>query len=77
MSAAISDDAHHRDDLIESMNSQLADLYADRERLTNATGVATVDDVLALIESMKQQLESLYAERDETVGEGSGGTAWP
>ncbi|MCC7370542.1 MAG: hypothetical protein IT306_19125 [Chloroflexi bacterium] len=76
MGAPVSDDAQHRDDLVESMSAQLADLYADRERLTNATGVATVDDVLALIASMQQQLESLYAERDDTLVAGSEGSAW-
>lgn len=55
-------------DLVASMSAQLDDLHADRERLVEATGLMTVDDVLALIESMKTQLESLYAERDETLG---------
>jgi hypothetical protein len=54
------------DALVASMSAQLDELYADRERLVEGTGLMTVDDVLALIESMKAQLESLYAERDES-----------
>jgi hypothetical protein len=54
-------------ELIASMSAQLDDLYADRQRLAEATGLVTVTEVLALIESMQTQLESLYAERDESL----------
>ena len=58
------------DALLDSMRAQLEDLYADRERLAEATGLLTMDDVLALIDSMRTQLEALYAERDETPLQG-------
>jgi hypothetical protein len=51
---------------VASMREQLEDLYADRERLVEVTGLLTTDDIIALIDSMRTQLEALYAERDET-----------
>ena len=59
--------AAHHTELIASMTDQLEDLYRDRERLVEATGVQTVEDVIDLIESMRAQLDVLYAERDETA----------
>ncbi len=58
------------DELVASMREQLEDLYADRERLVEATGLLTTDDIIALIDSMRTQLEALYAERDESVVQG-------
>jgi len=52
------------------MREQLEDLYADRERLVEATGLLTTDDIIALIDGMRTQLEALYAERDESVVQG-------
>ncbi|MGE3268805.1 MAG: hypothetical protein AB7P40_08675 [Chloroflexota bacterium] len=53
------------DELLASMSAQLNDLYADRERLVEATGLPTVDAVIEMIDSMRTQLESLYADREQ------------
>ena len=68
MDASVRTQAQH-DELVASMSAQLDELYADRERLVEATGLMTVDDVLELIESMRTQLDALYAERDESVAQ--------
>ena len=59
-------DSHAQDDLVASMQAQLDELYGDRERLTDALGSLTTDDLLVLIESMRTQLDVLYAERDQS-----------
>jgi hypothetical protein len=63
-SATPTDGAEH-DELVASMDAQLAELYADRERLGEALGVTSADDIIELVRSMAAQLDALYAELDE------------
>lgn len=51
----------------ESLEFQLKALYAERERLTERTGVTALDDVEGMIESLSTQLSNLYAEREDCI----------
>jgi hypothetical protein len=51
----------------ENLEFQLKALYAERERLTERTGVAALEEVDEMIESLSTQLSNLYAEREDCI----------
>jgi photoactive yellow protein len=51
----------------QSTFEQLEALYAERERLQQALGVSSADDVIELVESLNTQLDELYKGRDAEV----------
>ena len=51
----------------QSTFQQLEALYAERERLQQALGVASADEIIELVESLNTQLEELYKGRDAEV----------
>lgn len=65
-------------DLVESLEQQLASLYAEREHLAREIGITDADEIIALVrsssslsdgspdgtESLIQQLHTLYADKD-------------
>jgi photoactive yellow protein len=51
----------------QSTFQQLEALYAERERLQQALGVSSAEDVIELVESLNTQLDELYKGRDADV----------
>jgi photoactive yellow protein len=51
----------------QSTFQQLEALYAERERMQQALGVSSADDVIELVESLSTQLEELYERRDAEI----------
>lgn len=54
-------------DLVESMGSQLSELYAERETLTKAFGPLNADQIVALVGSLEAQLVSLYEDAQSSA----------
>jgi photoactive yellow protein len=51
----------------QSTFQQLEALYAERERLQQALGVSSADEIIELVESLNTQLDELYKGRDAEV----------
>ncbi len=51
----------------QSTFQQLQALYAEREKLQQALGVSSANDVIEMVESLNTQLDELYKGRDATV----------
>jgi photoactive yellow protein len=51
----------------QSTFQQLEALYAERQRLQEALGVSSADDVIEMVETLTSQLEDLYTGRDAAV----------
>lgn len=55
------------DKLVESLESQLITLYAEKELLKNELGVDDATEILALVKSLEGQLVDLYKDRENAV----------
>lgn len=55
------------DATIASLEQQLTDFYAGRERLDQELGVSDPDDIIALVHELRHRLSSCSVERDETA----------
>jgi len=51
----------------QSTFQQLEALYAERQRLQEALGVSSADDVIEMVETLTSQLDDLYTGRDATL----------